>query len=168
MQPQPPPPPSATLLFYHSDGHSLLDRLIAWFSRSGWVHVALLLDGSVYEELGQGLVWHGGQDARDVAGAAGAYATLPLSAAGHAAMLAFCRDILAHHGAYAFDQLVLDAAGRAGLVIANDGDGSRYVCSGFCGAALVAGGYRFNRDVRALSPADLAACFAPLSPGAPR
>lgn len=154
-----------TLLWF--SGRSLLDRLIQYFSRSPYTHVALLVDDVVYEELAHGLVRHTGDEGRAVLAAAAATKDVPVGFAGHAAVLAFCQRLLAEHGAYAYNQLILDAGQRAGVAISDDGDGDAYVCSGFAGACLALAGYRFNKDVRALTPGDLAVCFAPLTIGAP-
>lgn len=151
-----------TLLFY--GGSSLLDRLIFWFTRPPYSHVAIAIDGQVvFEELGHGLVRHTGDDARAVIAAAAASKEIPVSDAGKAAVLAFARKLLAEHGGYAYDQLILDACQRAGLTVSNDGDGDRFVCSGFAGTCLALAGWRFNKDPRALTPRDLATAFQPLT-----
>jgi len=140
------------VLWYHD--RSFLDRVIQVVSRSPYNHVAIQVDGVVYESAAHGVVVYALGAASAVAERAAMTADVDL-VPDDARRL---RKFLDHEIGHAYSVTGLICAGLAlatgyRLIVARDGE---FICSGLVASALAAAGWEFDTDPRLQTPASLA------------
>ena len=157
----------ATIYWYRAN--SLLSKLIRAVTRSDYSHVAIYLDGRVYEAVGDGLFCRTGDAADARIARAVAFKTVELDDAAAFHMQRWLDRITdetattTHPILGDYSVLGFIAAGVGALtgVRIRAGLGNEYICSGLVATALWRTGIDFPWEPATMTPEDLARHFHP-------
>lgn len=145
------------VLWYASQ--SKLGRLIKWVTRSDYTHVAIVINGALYEALGTGIVRLEGEPAAIRATQAAASCELFATPEDRAQAQRWIEARVANRYNYAgFIAAGIGTVTRWKIVIALDG---RYICSGLVAQTIEIAGIWIEGETRLQTPESLAKQLRP-------
>lgn len=146
-----------TVLWYASE--SKLSWLIRWVTGSPFSHVAIMLDGRLYEALGSGIVALEGDEARERAAEAIAHKHLTVKRTDvEQADMWLSARVANRYSILGFLAAGIGTLTRWRIVIALDGT---YICSGLAAKALEIAGIFVDGEARLQTPESLARLLEP-------